>query len=133
MSACSVGRGATHVTPVSPSLSYRLGLAVLRGVSPDAAPPWLVYDPRLDALVAPGHRFAELRAWAADHGIAEDGAGPDALDAPLLDPRTPRPYQREAVDRWRASGSRGTVVLPTGAGKTLVALLAIDALRSGTC
>ena len=33
----------------------------------------------------------------------------------------------------RASGARGTVVLPTGAGKTLVALLAIDELRSGAC
>ena len=121
------------MTSVSPSLSYRLGLAVLRGVSPDAAPPWLVYDPRLDALVAPGHRFSELRSWAADHGVADEGSLGGDFDAPLLDPRDPRPYQREAVDRWRASGARGTVVLPTGAGKTLVALLAIDALRSGTC
>ena len=115
------------------SLSYRLGLAVLHGVSAADAPEWLVSDPRLAALVAPGHRYAELRAWAADRGIEERGSGPDALDAPLLDPRTPRPYQREAVDRWRASGARGTVVLPTGAGKTLVALLAIDELRSGAC
>ena len=116
----------------SPSLSYRLGLGVLRGVPADEAPPWLVYDARLDALIAPGHRFAELRSWAAAHGVAE-GAPPDQLDAPLLDPRTPRPYQREAVDRWRASGARGTVVLPTGAGKTLVALLAIDELQAGAC
>jgi superfamily II DNA or RNA helicase len=116
----------------SPSLSYRLGLAVLRGVPAAEAPPWLLYDPRLDALVAPGHRFRELRAWADDHGVVDE-ATIDELDAPLLDPRSPRPYQREAVDRWRASGARGTVVLPTGAGKTLVALLAIDALRTGAC
>ncbi len=115
-----------------PSLSYRLGLAVVRGVGPDDAPSWLVHDERLGALVAPGHRFAELRAWAIASGIPES-APPDELDAPLLDPRTPRPYQREAVDRWRASGSRGTVVLPTGAGKTLVALLAIDELQAGAC
>ena len=120
-------------TASTASLSYRLGLAVLRGVPATSGPEWLAYDPRLDALVAPGHRYAELRAWAADHGVAERGGGPDDLDAPLLDPRTPRPYQREAVDRWRASGARGTVVLPTGAGKTLVALLAIDELRSGAC
>ena len=123
----------THVVPVSPSLTYRLGLAVLRGVPADEAPPWLVRDDRLDALVAPGHRFSELRAWAADHGVADEGSAPADLDAPLLDPRDPRPYQREAVDRWRASGARGTVVLPTGSGKTLVALLAIDALQTGTC
>jgi len=118
---------------MEPSLSYRLGLAVLHGVRAEDAPPWVTRDPRLDALVAPGHRYAELRVWAAERGIAETGSGPDALDTPLLDPRTPRPYQREAVDRWRASGARGTVVLPTGAGKTLVALLAIDELRSGAC
>jgi superfamily II DNA or RNA helicase len=126
-------RGAIReMLDTPPSLSYRLGLAVLRGVDPDEAPPWLVVDERLGALVAPGHRFAELRAWAVANGVPES-APPDELDAPLLDPRTPRPYQREAVDRWRASGSRGSVVLPTGAGKTLVALLAIDELRAGAC
>ncbi len=119
----------------SPSVSYRLGLAILRGVAAAHAPEWLIYDARLDALVAPGHRLPELRAWAGEHDvhIQEAYGRTDELDAPLLDPRTPRPYQREAVDRWRAAGGRGTVVLPTGAGKTLVALLAIHELRSGAC
>jgi superfamily II DNA or RNA helicase len=120
------------------SLSYRLGLAVLRGVAPADAPAWLIHDPRIDALVAPGHRLAELRAWALDHDVPEWSAdAPDVdgslVDRPLLDPRTPRPYQREAVDRWRAAGGRGTVVLPTGAGKTLVALLAIHEMHAGAC
>jgi superfamily II DNA or RNA helicase len=38
---------------------------------------------------------------------------------------TARPYQREALERWLAAGRAGVVVLPTGAGKTLVAALAI--------
>jgi hypothetical protein len=33
----------------------------------------------------------------------------------------PRPYQNEALTHWLAAGSAGIVVLPTGAGKTLVA------------
>jgi superfamily II DNA or RNA helicase len=37
----------------------------------------------------------------------------------------PRPYQHEALTRWLAAGSAGVVVLPTGAGKTLVAAMAI--------
>ncbi|MDQ2888782.1 MAG: DEAD/DEAH box helicase family protein, partial [Chloroflexota bacterium] len=37
----------------------------------------------------------------------------------------PRPYQEEALVNWLAEGSRGVVVLPTGAGKTFVAALAI--------
>ncbi len=37
----------------------------------------------------------------------------------------PRPYQNEALTRWIAAGSAGVVVLPTGAGKTFVAAMAI--------
>ncbi len=36
-----------------------------------------------------------------------------------------RPYQDEALANWRAEGSTGVVVLPTGAGKTFVAAMAI--------
>jgi superfamily II DNA or RNA helicase len=37
----------------------------------------------------------------------------------------PRPYQEEALTQWIAAGSAGVVVLPTGAGKTFVAAMAI--------
>ncbi len=43
-----------------------------------------------------------------------------------------RPYQQAAIEAWRAVGHRGVVVLPTGAGKTLVALLAIAILNTQT-
>ncbi len=36
-----------------------------------------------------------------------------------------RPYQLEALGNWLAESSRGVVVLPTGAGKTFVAAMAI--------
>ncbi|MGH2478100.1 MAG: DEAD/DEAH box helicase [Ktedonobacteraceae bacterium] len=39
-----------------------------------------------------------------------------------------RPYQTEALQKWQAAHHAGVVVLPTGAGKTLVAALAIHAL-----
>ncbi len=37
---------------------------------------------------------------------------------------TPRSYQREALDAWLRHDGKGVVVLPTGAGKTVIALLA---------
>jgi superfamily II DNA or RNA helicase len=46
--------------------------------------------------------------------------------------REPRPYQAEAMTAWRARQCRGVVVLPTGAGKTWVACLAIDDRRRST-
>jgi superfamily II DNA or RNA helicase len=38
----------------------------------------------------------------------------------------PRPYQREALRNWLGNGGRGVVVLPTGAGKTVVAFMALE-------
>ncbi len=39
--------------------------------------------------------------------------------------RPPRPYQTEGLAAWKAAGGRGLVVLPTGAGKSWLAVLAI--------
>jgi superfamily II DNA or RNA helicase len=35
------------------------------------------------------------------------------------------PHQKEALERWKAARGRGLVVLPTGAGKTLVGMLTV--------
>jgi hypothetical protein len=43
--------------------------------------------------------------------------------------RAARPYQDEALAAWKRPGGRGVVVLPTGAGKTHVAVTAIDDRR----
>ncbi|HYV39615.1 MAG TPA: DEAD/DEAH box helicase family protein [Gemmataceae bacterium] len=44
---------------------------------------------------------------------------------PLRTTRVPFPHQTEALEVWRKQGSRGVVVLPTGTGKTFLAILAI--------
>jgi superfamily II DNA or RNA helicase len=115
-----------------PQILYRNGLAVLRHVR--EAPPFMTYDARAAAYTAPGHRLAELRAWAAERGIPDVTPQHDeAAQVPLFDPRTPREYQQEAVDRWLAAGGRGSVVLPTGAGKSFVAILAVHATGGRAC
>jgi superfamily II DNA or RNA helicase len=45
---------------------------------------------------------------------------------------TPRPYQDDALAAWLAADGRGVVVLPTGAGKTVLALMAIEQLKLRT-
>jgi superfamily II DNA or RNA helicase len=44
----------------------------------------------------------------------------------------PRVYQSEAIVSWLRHDGRGVVVLPTGAGKTVVALMAIERLAVRT-
>jgi len=117
----------------TPSIAFRAGLAVLRGVTNADAPSWMTHDVRLDAMVAAGSRYPMLREWALAHGVAEQSTAAADFDAPLLDPRVPREAQQDAVARWIAADKRGTVVLPTGAGKTLVALLAIHRTGLNAC
>ncbi len=71
-----------------------------------------------------------LRDAAID---VEDDARRDAdLPSGARVHREARPFQTEALKAWQAAGARGVVVLPTGAGKTHVAVLAIDAIRRST-
>jgi superfamily II DNA or RNA helicase len=58
----------------------------------------------------------------------DEQRAPYALATPPELRLTPRSYQREAVDAWLRAGARGVVVLPTGAGKTVVAFDAIAQL-----
>ncbi|MEJ7619149.1 MAG: DEAD/DEAH box helicase family protein, partial [Pyrinomonadaceae bacterium] len=44
----------------------------------------------------------------------------------------PRDYQQQAIAEWRKAGRCGVVVLPTGAGKSLVAQMAIELTRRST-
>lgn len=43
-----------------------------------------------------------------------------------------RDYQLEAVEAWVKAGHRGIVVLPTGAGKTIMAIKAMERLQAAT-
>ncbi len=68
---------------------------------------------------------------------AGDGGLPALQPEQMLDRAVrltaqPRPYQREAVQRWLDAEGRGVVVLPTGAGKTVVAMMAMEAVGART-
>src|SRR5439155_5652934 len=61
----------------------------------------------------------------AKHDFTDAARDYQPLACKLLDPRTPFPHQQEAMATWWNAGGRGVVALPTGTGKTFVALLAI--------
>jgi len=110
-------------------LSFEHGTLVL-AEAPELNPsrvPGLLWDPRIALFRAPAWRYPELRA-ALLHGPSplRDEVRPIALPQPARwDQPELRPYQRAALLSWEISGRRGTIVLPTGSGKTQVAIAAL--------
>lgn len=107
-------------------LRFDRGTLLLEGGPPPAeVEPDFVYDPRVDAYRAPAHRYRELAV--ALRNRLQDNHAPRYGRTPLAPALAvePYPHQREALAAWQAAGGRGLVALPTGAGKTLVGLLAL--------
>lgn len=85
-------------------------------------------DDDLAAWRLPAEKLSELRGRLAAGRVPHtDTITPLALQPAWSLPEL-RWYQREALGAWRDAGDRGVIVLPTGAGKTLVALAAIAEL-----
>lgn len=94
---------------------------------PAAAQLFCRYDDRVDAWRAEARHYAALVTALRDSNAPyTDTARRYSLLTlrPSL-PRPPRPYQTAALQAWVDHSKRGVVVLPTGTGKTFVALLAI--------
>ncbi|MFC6904659.1 DEAD/DEAH box helicase [Halalkalicoccus tibetensis] len=103
----------------------------LRGAEP--TDPILEYDPRSRTYRAPAFRYAELRDRLDDRGIAYEDLvlGTPTLRGLASDYEL-RSYQQEALEAWRGNGDRGVLELPTGSGKTVIAVKAIEALATPT-
>jgi superfamily II DNA or RNA helicase len=99
-----------------------------------ALPPGCAWDERTRCHRAPGAAYADvIRALVASKTPYEDSARRySELGSGARVHRTARYYQTEALAAWNAQRGRGVVVLPTGAGKSHVALLAIDAKQRST-
>ena len=73
----------------------------------------------------PAYAYGTLLPWLAQQGITNQVPRWQPLHVPLLDEREPHDYQHAALAAWNEAQRRGSGVLPTGAGKTLVAIHAI--------
>ncbi|MBI5515673.1 MAG: DEAD/DEAH box helicase [Deltaproteobacteria bacterium] len=125
-------------------LRFEAGTLLLEGLSEetpqDALPPGCAWDPRVGLHRAPAWRYREvvthivrdLRARSEPGARFRDEArGYNTLALEHRAAREAFGHQREALEAWRARGSRGVVVLPTGAGKSYVAeMAALSAQRS---
>lgn len=115
-------------------LEWSAGTILLKGGSPP--PPvaaYFRYDPRVNC-----HRSLAIQYRWIIEGLENAGLEyeDDVIHAPpcrFAKPRNLalRDYQREALEAWWRE-KRGVIVLPTGAGKTIVAVAAIAELQAAT-
>jgi superfamily II DNA or RNA helicase len=121
---------------VTLTLTFSGGTLELRGIAPAAPAPFegCVWDPRTACYRAPAVAYAALRRALARADLPVDDRARQYTELPAgaRVRREPRPYQAEALAAWLANQGRGVVVLPTGAGKTWLACLAIDDRRRST-
>jgi superfamily II DNA or RNA helicase len=106
------------------SVYYQGGTLVLKDPDPALTPPapfqWIKGHWRCE-----GVHYGALTDWFRQQGIRDTVPRWQHLDLALRDTRQPHAYQDAALAAWEAAGGRGSIVLPTGAGKTFVAIHAI--------
>jgi superfamily II DNA or RNA helicase len=127
---------AAAAAPVA--LRFRAGTLELTGRPVRALAaldlPRCVVDPRIPGLRAPALAYADVVLALRDRGVVVDDTARryETLSLVARDAPPPRDYQRDALAAWLGARGRGVVVLPTGAGKTEVALLAIASRQRAT-
>jgi superfamily II DNA or RNA helicase len=115
--------------PRTPTLSFDRGTLILH--PPPKGRSWVDYatwDDRVERFRVPALQYRSLvQSLWQDQVTFEDKA--KAFEAIAFHPvieQEPYPHQQAALANWMQSGRRGVVVLPTGAGKTFVAQLAMQ-------
>ena len=109
-------------------LWFDKGTLLLKG---KVGTPYGKWDPRVGCYRTKAMHYREVLAYLEESRVPYQ----DAVQKlpPLETLRSTiklRPYQKEALGRWRHGRMRGVLVLPTAAGKTYIALKAISLLKT---
>jgi superfamily II DNA or RNA helicase len=113
------------------SLSYDKGTIVIKGL---AHIPFATMDPRTNSLRAQALHYTNIMDYLEESGIDYNNFVLDLVPSPHLvaDNVSLRDYQEKALQNWVKAGMRGCVVLPTGSGKTVIGIKAIERANSAT-
>ncbi len=113
-------------------LFYHRGTIVIKG---NVHVPFAKWDERSKSYRALAYKYRDIVEFLEQEGIEfEDHVFDNAIPSPFYDVEFDfelRDYQKEAVERFLRF-KRGVVVLPTGAGKTIIALEIIRRLSVST-
>lgn len=111
------------------TLTFEGGTLILEGAREgDGVPNAFVWDERVRRFRAPALAYRSVvEQFHAQKTVFDDRAKDyQAFDFRANATIEPRPYQRDSIHEWKAAKRRGVVILPTGAGKSLVAEMAIE-------
>ena len=116
-------------------LTWDRGTVVMSGDVPDQIKSlsFVKFDPRVGRYRALAVYYPRIKAVLDSLGVPYEDRVFEPVCKSLEPVKRPslRPYQEEALRRW-LKGRRGIVVLPTGAGKTYVAIEAVATLGEAT-
>lgn len=117
----------TDRTETGRQLRFDRGTLLLEGVAelPAGLESCFQYDPRVEAYRAPAHRYSEIIGPLKGELARNKAPRYQRRELICALEMTPYPHQQEALAAWKVARGRGVIVLPTGAGKTLVGLLAM--------
>jgi superfamily II DNA or RNA helicase len=92
------------------------------------------WDDRIEKFRIPAQQYRHLVLALKREGIEvkDQARGYADLALDFSAYRQPYRHQQEALDAWKQAGRNGVVVLPTAAGKTYLAHLAIQATQRST-
>lgn len=111
-------------------LRFDRGSLLIRG---EVGTPYGRWDPRVGAFRAMALHYPEVLEYLDRSRLLYRDEVADPLPVhPLRSDVELRPYQREALEAWLDAGRRGVIELPTGAGKTYIALKAMERLNVAT-
>ncbi len=105
-------------------LQYDKGTIIIRG---NVRVPNSSWDSRVEAFRTLGLHYPEILRFLNASKLDFIDNVLDLPPCPQLEGKTVlRAYQQQAFKTWLNAGKRGIIVLPTGAGKTVVGLAAIS-------
>lgn len=118
------------MTDIMPRLWFDKGTLLLKG---EVGTPYGKWDPRNGCYRIKACHYKEVIDYFRESRIhfEDDVPHPPPLEQ-LKSNIELRAYQNKALDNWQRAGNRGVLVLPTAAGKTFIALKAIDLLKTQT-